>query len=81
MFKTKALVIEVEDRDNFFSVCVDRKEGPVLYNVVGADDSGMALCSALEYIYGDCDYTYTCCSKDGVYCLYDVEVIDEPFGE
>lgn len=81
MFKTKALVIEVEDRDNFFSVCVDRGDDPVLYNVVGADDSEMALCSALEYMYGDCVYTYTCCSKDGVYCIYDIEVIDEPFCE
>ena len=81
MFKTKALVIEVEDRDNFFSVVLIGGGDPVLYNVVSADDSGMALCSALEYMYGDCDYTYTCCSKDGVYCIYDVEVVDEPFWE
>ena len=44
-------------------------------------DDEMALRSVLEYMYGDCDYTYTCCSKDDVYCLYGVEVIDEPVCE
>lgn len=79
MFRTKALVIEL--KDDFYDVCIDRGDDPIFYMVHGAIDVEMALRSALEYKYGDCDYTYTCCSKDGVYCLYDVEVIDEPVYE
>ena len=41
----------------------------------------MALRAALEYKYDDCDYTYTCCSEDSVYCMYDVVVIDDPVYE
>lgn len=75
MLRTKALVIEL--KDNLYDVCIDRGDNPIFYMVHGAIDADMALCSAFEYKYGDCDYTYMCCSKDGVYCLYDVEVIDD----
>lgn len=68
-------------KDNSYDVCIDRGDDPILYMVHGVIDADMALRSALEYKYGDCDYTYTCCSKDGIYCLYDVEVIDEPVCE
>lgn len=81
MFRTKALVIEL--KDNFsYDVCIDRgNDDPIFYMVHGAIDAEMALRSVLEDKYGDCDYTYTCCSKDGVYCLYDVDVIDKPVHE
>ncbi len=75
MFRGKSLVIEV--KDNFYDVCIDMGDVPIFYNVVGANDADMALCSALEYKYGDCDFDYMCCSAEGVCYMYDVEVIDD----
>lgn len=75
MLRIKALVIELED--NFYDVGIDMGDDPIFYMVGGAIDAEMALRSALERRYGDCDYTCTCCSKDGVHCIYDVEVIDD----
>lgn len=75
MFRGKVLVVEI--KDNFHDVRIDVRDDLIFYNITDCDDAEMALRAALEYKYGDCDYTYTCCSEDGVYYKYDFEVIDD----
>lgn len=77
MFRIRVAAIKSED--NFYAAFVDRGDDPVMYKVPHAGDVETVLRGILEFIYGDCDFNYVCCYESEGWCVYDVEVIDDPY--
>lgn len=74
MFRGKCLVIEI--KDNFYEVFIN----DVLYQIHNVDTAREALRKALGYVYGDCDLIIHLRDKCGVFCIYDVDDVDDVDG-